>query len=95
MRCMNGLHAAELHDENEGFCKAKIYHSEAFENASVPEHCDCPIYEPELETAQIGQSDVKKLRRIRAIETLLAIEKRLLEEGAVISQNALESCRSV
>ena len=80
MRCRNCGHAAELHDENEGFCNAKIYHSEAMENASVPEQCDCPTYEPEGEITQVDQTAVRKLRRINAIETLLANERRLLEE---------------
>ena len=79
MRCKNCLHAAELHDENEGFCNAKVYHSEALENASVPETCDCPQYEPERESTQVDQGAVRKLRRIHAIETLLAIERQLLE----------------
>jgi hypothetical protein len=80
MLCKNCLHSAELHDENEGYCNAKIYHSEALENASVPETCDCPAFEPERETTQVDQGAVRKLRRIQAIETLLAIERRLLEE---------------
>jgi hypothetical protein len=79
MICKNCLHAAELHDENEGFCNAKIYHREALENVSVPETCDCYAYEPDGGSAQVGRPDVRK-RRISALEALLAIENRLLEE---------------
>src|SRR3981189_1759455 len=80
MRCTNCLHAAELHDDNEGFCNAKVFHSEALENASVSETCDCLQYESERETTQVDQSAVRKLQRIHTIEILLAIERRLLEE---------------
>lgn len=80
MRCRHCLHAEELHDETEGFCNAKVYHSEALENASVPERCDCPVFEPEAEATQSDEYHLKRLRRIHSLERLLAIEKRLLEE---------------
>lgn len=80
MRCRHCLHAEESHDETEGFCKAKVYHSEALENASVPERCDCTMFEPEAEAAQSDEYSLKRLRRIHSLERLLAIEKRLLEE---------------
>jgi hypothetical protein len=80
MRCRHCLHAEELHDESEGFCNAKVYHSEALENASVPEHCDCPAFEPETDVIQSDEHNFKWLRRIHSLERLLEIEKRLLEE---------------
>jgi hypothetical protein len=80
VRCKNCFHPVEFHDEDEGFCNAKIYHTDSRENVSVPERCDCLRYEPELETTQLDRSASKRSRRIHTLEILLETENRLLRE---------------
>jgi len=92
MRCKNCGHESELHDVDEGFCSGVMYercdpHKPA--SPSVPMHCDCPVYEPEVQIAPLGHRSYRTEQRLQIIESLIEVESRSLAERGVRSSKRL------